>query len=59
MSSPSSIWCRDSNARPLEHETSPITTRPGLPSDGMFVVVGDDDEEGFRAAFLVAQNKNT
>ena len=27
---PSSIWCWDSNSRPLEHE-SPITTRPGLP----------------------------
>ena len=31
MSSPSSIWCRDSNPRLLEHESSPITTRPGLP----------------------------
>ena len=28
----SSIWCRDSNSRPLEHEPPPITTRPGLPS---------------------------
>ena len=27
---PSSIWCRDLNSQPLEHE-SPITTRPGLP----------------------------
>ena len=27
---PSSIRCRDSNSRPLEHESSPITTRPGL-----------------------------
>ena len=27
---PSSIWCRDSNSRPLEHESPPITTRPGL-----------------------------
>ena len=28
---PSSIWCRDSNSRPLEHEYPPIITRPGLP----------------------------
>ena len=27
----SSIRCRDSNPRPLEHESFPITTRPGLP----------------------------
>ena len=25
---PSSIWCWDLNPRPLEHELSPITTRP-------------------------------
>ena len=28
---PSSIRCWDSNSRPLEHESPPITTRPGLP----------------------------
>ena len=28
---PSSIWHRDSNPQPFEHESSPITTRPGLP----------------------------
>ena len=28
---PSSIRHRDSNQRPLEHESLPITTRPGLP----------------------------
>ena len=28
---PSSIHCWDSNAQPLEHESTPITTRPGLP----------------------------
>ena len=28
---PSSMWWRDSNSRPLEHESPPITTRPGLP----------------------------
>ena len=27
---PSSIWRWDSNPRPLKHELSPITTRPGL-----------------------------
>ena len=28
---PSSKWLWDSNPRPLEHESSPITTKPGLP----------------------------
>ena len=28
---PSSIWRRNSNPWPFEHELSPITTRPGLP----------------------------
>ena len=28
---PSSIRCRDSNPRPSERESLPITTRPGLP----------------------------
>ena len=27
---PSSIWCRDLNPQPLERESLPITTRPGL-----------------------------
>ena len=27
---PSSIWCRDSNSRPLELEPHPITNGPGL-----------------------------
>ena len=26
---PSSILCQDSNPQPLEHESPPITTRPG------------------------------
>ena len=30
MSCPFSKWCRDSNSRTQEHETPPITTRPGL-----------------------------
>ena len=33
---PSSIWCQDSNSQPLEHESPPITTRPGL-----FVLLSD------------------
>ena len=28
---PSSLWYRDSNSRPSEHESPIITTRPGLP----------------------------
>ena len=28
---PSNIWRRDSNPQPFKHESSPITTRPGLP----------------------------
>ena len=28
---PPSKWCRDSNSRPLECESPPTTTRPGLP----------------------------
>ena len=28
---PSSIWSWDSNPQPFEYESSPITTRPGLP----------------------------
>ena len=31
MSCPSSIQHLDLNPQPLEHESSPITTRPGLP----------------------------
>ena len=27
---PFSIWCWDSNSRPLERESPPVTTRPGL-----------------------------
>ena len=33
-----SIRCRDSNPRPFEHESSPITTRPGLPPNFPFLV---------------------
>ena len=37
MLRPSSLRCRDSNPRPLEHESPPKSTRPGLPPNmGMF-----------------------
>ena len=39
MSCPSSIWHRDSNPRPLEHESPPITTRPGLPPTAQLFVI--------------------
>ena len=34
---PSSLRCRDSNPRPSEHESPPITTRPGLPPSAILV----------------------
>ena len=34
---PSNIWCRDSNSRPLDHESPPITARPGLPPSLSFL----------------------
>ena len=37
MSCPSSISCQDSNPWPLEHQSSPITTRPGLPPYSEFI----------------------
>ena len=33
---PSSIQCWDSNPRPLEHESPPITNKPGLPPSYYF-----------------------
>ena len=38
MACPSRIRCRDSNPRPLDHESSPITTGPGLPPMFVFFV---------------------
>ena len=38
MSCPSIIRCRDSNPWPLECESPPITTRPGLPPS--FLILG-------------------
>ena len=36
---PSSIQCRDSNSRLLEHESPPITTRPGLLSSVIIIII--------------------
>ena len=38
MSIPSSIWCQDSNPWSLDHESSPITTRPGLHQHFLFLL---------------------
>ena len=32
-----SIWCQDSNSRPLDHQSPPITTRPGLLLNKFFI----------------------
>ena len=47
--SPSSIWWWDSNPWPLEHESPPITTRPGLPPLTIFLwtVVIEVDQKSF------------
>ena len=53
---PSSIWHRDSNPRPSERESSPITTRPGLPPIilfvAAFVVVGSSSSRNGLVRFL-------
>ena len=33
----SSLWHWDSNSQPLEHESPPLTTKPGLPPKPSFV----------------------
>ena len=40
---PSSIWCWDSNSWPLEHESPPIITRPGLRPIQMVVCSNPSD----------------
>ena len=37
---PSSIRCWDLNPQPLEHKSSPIITRPGLPPEKMMILFG-------------------
>ena len=49
MSCPSSIRCRDSNPRPFERESPPITTRPGLPPKESLVSKREADAAYFRA----------
>ena len=42
----SSIWCQDSNSRPLKHESPPITTSPGLPpQNGFFIFFAKTNSE--------------
>ena len=38
---PSSKWCGDLNPQPLEHESPPVTTRPGLPPFKLYCLWGD------------------
>ena len=45
MSMASSIWYRDSNPQPLNHESTPITTRPGLPPECILYYVPSCNEE--------------
>ena len=45
MSMPSSIWYRDANPQPLDHESTPITTRPGLPPECILYYVPSRNEE--------------
>ena len=48
MSCPSSIWHRDSNPWPSEHESPPITTRPGLsPYMGIVTICSEIVEANF------------
>ena len=42
---PSSIRCWDSNPRPLKHELSPITTRPGLRPYKLFYLASQSRNE--------------
>ena len=37
----SSIHCRELNSQPLEHESPPITTRPGLPPKNVILAVNE------------------
>ena len=46
---PSSIWHRESNPRPFEHESTPKTTRPGLPAN--FLILCDEINSDFCSLF--------
>ena len=47
MSCPSSICRRHLNPRPLEHESSPTTTRPELPPIRLFLICKIDLQESW------------
>ena len=53
---PSSMWCRDSNPRPSEHESPPITTRPG---DRKFCSRSYDHYFGEICDFLKIENRKS
>ena len=54
MSCPSSIRRRDSNPRPLERESTPITTRPVLPPN--LITFNIESQEGRTKYFLTLGN---
>ena len=55
---PSSNQCRDSNSRPLDCQSPPITTRLGLPSKSFFIFLKKCTILGlFYHLFLVFSNK--
>ena len=49
--SPSSIWHRDSKPQPYKHESSPITTRPGLPPIYARFYIPFNPQEGLLVCF--------
>ena len=54
---PSSIRHRDSNPRPSEHESLPITTRPGLPPQAILMLMfsietPEESEVIFKSGFF-------
>ena len=48
MLCPSNIRCRDSNSQPLDNESPPITTRPGLPPLNLNIFRGGKTENWIR-----------
>ena len=38
---PIAVWCWDSNPRPFDHESPPITTRPGLMPGRTFLLFAE------------------
>ena len=53
-SNPSCIPCWDSNSRPLEHESPPITTRPGI-SDVVTSGYGQKTDYIMKAHILLSE----